>query len=105
MSSNSNSNSAVFELSSSRRSSLPNPRTPEHLNTSPKEPPVEPELIADYHCVTGEGPAWHPLEKRLYWVDIPEGRMFRYDPATGFHEQFYAGEVVGGFTIQADGAL
>ena len=66
---------------------------------------MEPELIADYQCVTGEGPLWHPQEKRLYWVDIPQGRMFRYDPATGEHEQCYEGEVVGGFTIQADGAL
>jgi len=40
-------------------------------------------LIADYACQTGEGPLWHPLDKRLYWLDIPRGRMFRYDPATG----------------------
>ena len=66
---------------------------------------IEPEIIADYQCVTGEGPLWHPGEKRLYWVDIPKGRMFRYDPATGKHEQFYEGAVVGGFTIQEDGAL
>lgn len=66
---------------------------------------MEPELIADYACHTGEGPMWHPTEKRLYWTDIPAGRMFRYDPAAGSHEQFYDGGVVGGFTIQADGAL
>lgn len=66
---------------------------------------MQPELIADYQCVVGEGPLWHPTEKRVYWTDIPTGRMFRYDPATGAHEQFYQGEVVGGFTIQADGAL
>ncbi|MCC6444662.1 MAG: SMP-30/gluconolactonase/LRE family protein [Armatimonadetes bacterium] len=66
---------------------------------------MEPELIADYRCVVGEGPMWHPQEKRLYWVDIDTGRMFRYDPRTGQHEQFYQGEVVGGFTIQEDGAL
>ena len=66
---------------------------------------MEPELIADYACKIGEGPLWHPDEKRLYWLDIPKGRMFRYDPATGQHEQFYEGEVVGGFTIQQDGAL
>jgi len=66
---------------------------------------MEPELIADYACRTGEGPLWHPQEKRLYWVDIPAGRMFRYDPGTGQHEQCYEGEVVGGFTIQANGAL
>ena len=66
---------------------------------------MEPELIADYQCKVGEGPLWHPLEKRLYWTDIETGRMFRYDPASRKHEQFYSGEVVGGFTIQADGAL
>lgn len=66
---------------------------------------MTPELLADYACVIGEGPLWHPLEQRLVWVDIPTGRMFHYDPATGQHAQCYAGEVVGGFTIQADGAL
>jgi sugar lactone lactonase YvrE len=55
--------------------------------------------------VTGEGPLWHPDEQRLYWCDIPTGRIFRYDPATGVHEQCYDGDIVGGFTIQADGAL
>lgn len=66
---------------------------------------MEPELIADYECVTGEGPIWHEDEQKLYWSDIPTGRLFRYDPATGSHEQIYGGPVVGGFTIQADGSL
>jgi len=66
---------------------------------------MEPELVADYACVTGEGPMWHPMEKRVYWVDIPAGRMFRFDPATARHEQCYQGEQIGGFTVQADGAL
>ncbi len=66
---------------------------------------MEPELIADYGCEVGEGPMWHPMEKRLYWVDIPTGRMFRYDPATGEHEQCYDGAPVGGFTIQEDGSF
>ena len=67
---------------------------------------MEPEQIADYACVTGEGPLWHPEEQRLYWVDIPPGKIFRYDPATGQHEQFYQGsEAIGGFTFQEDGSL
>lgn len=66
---------------------------------------MKPELIADYQCVCGENPLWHPIEKQLYWTDIPTGRMFRYDPSTGEHEQFYQGQVVGGFTIQAEGTL
>ncbi|MCE5219031.1 SMP-30/gluconolactonase/LRE family protein [bacterium] len=64
-----------------------------------------PELIADYQCGCGEGPMWHPLEKRVYWVDIPTGRLFRYDPATGHHEMCFQGDQIGGFTIQEDGAL
>lgn len=66
---------------------------------------MEPQLIADYACVIGEGPLWHPDERRLYWIDIENGRMFRYDPETGNHEQCYSGEIIGGFTIQADGTL
>ena len=64
-----------------------------------------PELIADYGCETGEGPLWHPMERRVYWGDIPQGRLFRHNPYTGHHEQFYAGRVVGGYTIQSDGSL
>ena len=63
------------------------------------------ELIADYACETGENPLWHPLEKRLYWTDIPKGRLFRYDPSSGHHEEIYQGRPVGGFTFEADGGL
>jgi D-xylonolactonase len=74
--------------------------------TTPKESDgMEPELIADYECECGENPLWHPDEKKLYWLCIPSGRMFRYDPATGRHETFYQGDPVGGFTIQEDGSL
>jgi sugar lactone lactonase YvrE len=63
------------------------------------------EVIANYACETGENPLWHPIERCLYWCDIPKGRLFRYDPATGTHEQCYQGRPIGGFTIQADGSL
>lgn len=66
---------------------------------------MQPELIADYQCQIGENPLWHPMEKRLYWTDVPRGRLFRFTPATGEHEPCYQGLPVGGFTIQADGAL
>ena len=63
------------------------------------------ELIADYACHCGENPLWHRTQKRLYWTDIPTGRLFWYDPATGEHQQCYEGPQVGGFTFQADGSL
>jgi sugar lactone lactonase YvrE len=65
----------------------------------------EPELIVDYACETGENPLWHPIERRLYWTDIPNGRLFCYNPIDGFHEQCYQGRPVGGFTVQSDGSL
>ena len=67
---------------------------------------MEPELIADYACEVGEGPMWHEAEQRVYWGDIPNGRLYWYDPATGHHGLFYEGdEMIGGYTVQADGSL
>ena len=65
---------------------------------------MQPEMIADYRCVTGEGPLWHPMESRVYWADIPQGRLFRHNPYTRVHERIYDGRAVGGYTIQADGS-
>ena len=64
-----------------------------------------PELMADYRCETGEGPLWHPMERQVYWSDIPRGRIFRLNPFSRRHEQIYEGRVVGGYTIQSDGSL
>ena len=66
---------------------------------------MEPRVIADVDCATGEGPLWHPDERRLYWVDIPNGRLYRYAPATSGHELVFSGPPIGGFTLQADGSL
>ncbi|MBE9179943.1 SMP-30/gluconolactonase/LRE family protein [Oculatella sp. LEGE 06141] len=62
-------------------------------------------IAADCQCLNAEGPIWHVVEQRLYWTDIPAGRLFRYDPIAKTHEQIYSGESVGGFTIQQDGSL
>lgn len=62
-------------------------------------------LIADVPCEIGENPLWHPVEQRLYWTDIPRGRIYRYDPETRIHEEIYRGRPVGGFTFQSGGGL
>lgn len=66
-----------------------------------------PTCIADTTHHTGEGPLWHPEENRLFWVDIPPGRLYSYDPATKSHSLAYEFPDVplGGFTIEQDGAL
>lgn len=66
---------------------------------------MKPKIVADTRLVVGEGTLWHAGEQKLYWLDIPNGSIYRYDPREGRHERIYAGEVIGGFTIQADGSL
>ncbi len=61
--------------------------------------------VADYACVCGEGPIWHALDQKLYWADIPKGRLYRYDPATNEHGQVHEARLLGAVTVQADGSL
>jgi D-xylonolactonase len=39
--------------------------------------------LADVGAVLGEGPVWVMREQALYWVDIPEKRVFRWSEAEG----------------------
>ncbi|MDX2138797.1 MAG: SMP-30/gluconolactonase/LRE family protein [Chloroflexota bacterium] len=48
---------------------------------------------------------WNPFDKHLYWLDIPSGMIYRYDPALEQHEPYFHGDVTGGFCLQADGSL
>ena len=67
---------------------------------------MNPELIADYANTCGEGPLWNPIDKKLYWVDIPNGQVYRYDPSNSKHELYFQAPTgIGGFTIQPDGSL
>ena len=63
------------------------------------------QLAADTTCQLGEGPLWHPMEKCLYWADIPQKKLYKYDPATGEHEMVYEGRPIGAMTLQTDGSL
>ncbi len=61
--------------------------------------------VAQYRCETGEVPVWHPAERVLYWADIPRGKMFRLDPATGEHGLVFETSCIGLILVQADGSL
>jgi D-xylonolactonase len=64
-----------------------------------------PEVVVNFACHTGECPVWHPDERCLYWLDIPQHRLFRHDPGTGDTETFDTGSEAGGFTVHEDGRL
>jgi D-xylonolactonase len=61
--------------------------------------------VANYHCEVGENPLWNEGEGRVYWEDIDTGRLFWLQHDTLEHRCFHQGDVVGGFTFQADGRL
>jgi D-xylonolactonase len=81
---------------------MPTPRS----DDAPDLDVGELRLLVDLPCETGEGPLWHEDERALFWLDIPTGRLFRYDPVTGINELAFQHDAeIGGFTIQADGSL
>lgn len=66
---------------------------------------AKPEAVANFHCTLGENPLWDSAHECLYWTDIPEGRLYRYDCRTRVTSKIYEGPPVGGFTLEADGTL
>lgn len=44
------------------------------------------EILVDQRAQTGEGPAWDAKVQHLYWLDIPQSTIFRYNPADGSNQ-------------------
>lgn len=59
--------------------------------------PVTP--IVEARARLGEGPVWDDRAQRLYWVDIYNHRVHRFDPATQHHDWFDVGDAVGCFAL------
>jgi L-arabinonolactonase len=53
----------------------------------------------------GEGPIWQPEEGRLYWIDIVQGHIHRYAPASGDHQRYELPPPVGCLAFRADGGF
>jgi sugar lactone lactonase YvrE len=63
------------------------------------------ELVLDAQATVGEGAIWHAREQRLYWVDIPPGRLHVFDPRDGSDRVFELGQMVGTVVPRARGGL
>ncbi len=55
---------------------------------------MQAKTIIDCHNELGEGPIWHPLENRLYWVDILKKKIQRYDPVRNDYQVFSVGQMI-----------
>lgn len=54
-----------------------------------------PQPVTATRARLGEGPGWIAGEACLYWVDIYNHRVHRYDPGTGSERCFDVGDAVG----------
>lgn len=54
-------------------------------------------------CSVGEGPVWDEVEQALYYIDILEKRVFRWDPATGDHRGWDVPAMIGSLALRERG--
>lgn len=50
----------------------------------------------------GETPLWHPVERRLYWVDIDAGHLYRSNPELTGYEHYNFNTSLGAYCFRAD---
>ena len=74
------------------------------MQLSSNQPEVQ--IIVDAKALLGEGSIWHPLENKLYWIDI-EGKLLHiYDPVTKMDMHHNCGARIGTVVhVQSGGAL
>src|SRR3954466_15109251 len=65
----------------------------------------EAELVHDAHATLGEGPVWSARERVLYWVDIEQNRVHRWDPAAQRASQVTLPHMPGAVVERASGGL
>ncbi len=62
-------------------------------------------LLVPSRCHLGEGPFWDQARQTLFWSDIDAGELYAWHQSTGETRRVYQWDPVGGFTLEADGAL
>jgi sugar lactone lactonase YvrE len=66
---------------------------------------IDIELVVDAHASTGECPTWSEREQALYWVDIEEPALHRFDPKTGADRRWIMPSQIGSFALCRSGAV
>ena len=63
------------------------------------------ETAVTAKCELGEGPVWHPHESALYWLDILQNRLHRYDYGSQEHTVTGLGRLVSAVGLRQGGGL
>lgn len=54
-------------------------------------------------CQVGEGPVWDVTEQALYYIDILERSVMRWDPATGARASWPVPDMIGSMALRSGG--
>ena len=72
----------------------------------PEKPEIiKAELILDAKATLGEGAIWNQKEKLLYWIDIKEGILHKFNPVSTEDEQFNLNKKIGTVVPSEKGGL
>lgn len=63
------------------------------------------KCVLQRRALVGECPRWHPTERALYWVDIYEPSLNRFDPKTGENRRWAMPERIGCFAFRKAGGI
>jgi sugar lactone lactonase YvrE len=66
---------------------------------------VEIERIAKVRFDLGEGPMWHPGERQLYGIDVPNNTLWRLDPETTELRTWKTPAGVGSYGFREQGGI
>ncbi|HEV2704142.1 MAG TPA: SMP-30/gluconolactonase/LRE family protein [Steroidobacteraceae bacterium] len=62
------------------------------------------ECVGEYAAITGESPLWSRQEQALYWIDIHEPALHRFDPASNADRRWRLPDEIGCFALDAEGS-
>lgn len=54
-------------------------------------------------CAVGEGPVWDVAEQALYYIDILDKKVFRWDPASGDRREWAVPDMIGSMALREGG--
>ena len=60
------------------------------------------EVVLDTHAAIGESPTWCAAQSVLYWIDVKEPALHRYDPQGGAARRWPLASDVGAFALDED---
>ena len=66
---------------------------------------MEAKTLIECHNELGEGPIWHPIENRLYWLDILAGKIQRYDPRRKELQVFQVGQQISALGLRGSNSF